>query len=130
MTRQECPDWRKIINQIWEGKTVQHACEFLGEDYSYVESCMSPQIRYFIIDVSMVANVREEILEGQAVALGSYKDFESRMTEEIEKAWKKEIDPEVKEMLRLEILRQRIFAKNYWEKIGKEVPTRIKFSEE
>ena len=36
----------------------------------------------------------------------------------------------VKEMLRLEILRQRIFAKNYWEKIGKEVPTRIKFSEE
>lgn len=58
-----------------------------------------------------------------------YIKFESRLTREVEKLWKSEVDPEVKEMLRLEILRQRMFARHYWEKIGKEVPPRIQFSE-
>ena len=57
-----------------------------------------------------------------------YINFESWFTEQVEKLWDSETDPEVKEMLRLEILRQRIFARDYWERIGKEVPPLIKFS--
>lgn len=59
----QSPNWKNIIDQIWKGRTLQQACEHLGEEYSYVEYCMTPRIRYFIIDVGMVANVREEILD-------------------------------------------------------------------
>ena len=58
-----------------------------------------------------------------------YLNFENLFTERVEKLWDSEIDPEVKEMLRLEILRQRIFSRDYWKKIGKEVPPSYKFSE-
>jgi hypothetical protein len=61
---------------------------------------------------------------------GPYIKFESRFTRVVYQLWDSETDPELQEMLRLEILRQRIFARDYWERIGKEVPPRYKFNEE
>lgn len=56
-----------------------------------------------------------------------YLGFEIWFTEQVEKLWDSETDPEVQEMLRLEILRQRIFARDYWERIGED-PPRYEFS--
>ena len=57
------PDWRSIFDQIWNGLTLHEACDYLDADYTYVQDMMTPQIRYFIIDVSMVVGVREEMLK-------------------------------------------------------------------
>jgi|TARA_R110000765_G_scaffold96305_2_gene181158 hypothetical protein len=60
----------------------------------------------------------------------TYLEFEKKITQTVDKMFFSEVDPQVKEMLRLETLRQRVFAKRYWEKIGKEVPPRLNFVKE
>jgi hypothetical protein len=57
-----------------------------------------------------------------------YLQLEKRVTRELQVLWKHEIDPDIREMLRLEILHQRRFARDYWRAIGNLVPTHLHFS--
>lgn len=55
-------DWLNIFDQIWNGLTLKQACAYLEMDYGKVQDYMSPAIRYFIIDVSMVVNARADLI--------------------------------------------------------------------
>ena len=57
----------------------------------------------------------------------SYIHFEHKMTDKVDRLWQDESDPQSKEMLRVEILRQRMFARDYWISIGKTIPPNITF---
>ena len=59
-----------------------------------------------------------------------YLLFEKEVTSKLDSLFRTELDPEIKEMIRLQTLKTRIFCRDYWTAIGKEVPKRIKFSEE
>jgi len=59
-----------------------------------------------------------------------YLRFEKSVTSELDHLFHTELDPEIKEMIRLQILKTRVFCRDYWTAIGQEVPKRIRFSEE
>ena len=56
--------------------------------------------------------------------------FEKEVTSKLDSLFRTELDPKIKEMMRLQILKTRIFCRDYWTAIGKEFPKHIKFSEE
>ena len=49
---------------MWQGQTIQEACEALGIEYFDVlrELNVQPEIKSFLLDVGLLANAREEIL--------------------------------------------------------------------
>ena len=55
-------DWRLISNHMWDGKTVQQACDELGLDYKLVMLDVTEEMKGFLLDVSMLANYRDEEL--------------------------------------------------------------------
>ena len=55
-------DYRQISDHMWDGKTVQQACDELGLDYTVVMFDITPDIKGFLLDVSMLANYRDEEL--------------------------------------------------------------------
>lgn len=58
----------------------------------------------------------------------SYLEFEDKSTEYLETKFRNEIDLRVKEMMRNEILRQRIALRDIWLAMGNELPIGIAFS--
>ena len=52
--------WRAIADQMWDGKTIQQACEELGLEYKVVMFNATPEIKGFLLDTSMVARHRDE----------------------------------------------------------------------
>ena len=58
-----------------------------------------------------------------------YNEFEDRMTRELDHLFQTELDPDIKEMTRLQTLKTRIWCRDYWTAIGKEVPKHLMFSE-
>ena len=59
-----------------------------------------------------------------------YHRFEDKMTLELDKLFQNEIDPDIKEMTRLQILKTRVWCRDYWTVIGNEVPPNVMFVEE
>ena len=59
-----------------------------------------------------------------------YHRFENKMTLELDKLFQNEVDPDIKEMTRLQILKTRVWCRDYWHAIGKEIPPNVMFSEE
>ena len=55
-------EWREIANLMWDGKTIQQACDELGLDYKLVMLDVTPEMKGFLLDVSMLANYRDEEL--------------------------------------------------------------------
>ena len=53
--------WRAIADHMWDGKTIQEACELIRIDYSDVMHELNawPEMKAFLVDVSMVANYRD-----------------------------------------------------------------------
>ena len=47
---------------MWDGKTVQQACDELGLDYKLVMLDVTEEMKGFLLDVSMLANYRDEEL--------------------------------------------------------------------
>ena len=57
-------DWRAIANCVWDNKTLPEACELLGYDWDAVYGEMrDARFRRLYVDISMVASVREEMIE-------------------------------------------------------------------
>jgi hypothetical protein len=54
--------WRAIADKVWEGKTVPESCKELGLDWPEVHKAMTTDIKRYMVDVSMLAGVREEYL--------------------------------------------------------------------
>ena len=59
-----------------------------------------------------------------------YHIFEGAITKELDRLFQNELDPDVKEMTRLQILKTRIWCRDYWTAIGQKVPSNVRFSEE
>lgn len=59
-----------------------------------------------------------------------YFVFEDAITKELDRLFLLELDPDVKEMTRLQILKTRIWCRDYWTAIGQKVPSNVRFSEE
>ena len=59
-----------------------------------------------------------------------YHIFENAITKELDRLFQNEIDPVIKEMTRLQILKTRIWCRDYWTAIVKQVPPNVTFSEE
>lgn len=57
----------------------------------------------------------------------SYIEFEKMITQTLEQQYRQEIDPVIKEMMRQEVLRQRMSARDIWVAMGHEVPDNIRF---
>lgn len=55
--------WSAVFNGIWNGLTVEETCRYLELDFALVQNKMTLEIRSFIIDVSMVAGARSELLK-------------------------------------------------------------------
>ena len=55
-------DWRSIADHMWDGKTIQQACHELGLDYKVVMFDVTEEMKGFLLDVSMLANYRDEEL--------------------------------------------------------------------
>ena len=55
-------NWRGIADQMWDGKTIQEACDELGIRYVEMRFDITPEIKNFLLDTSMLASAREEIL--------------------------------------------------------------------
>ena len=58
-----------------------------------------------------------------------YHRFEDKMTLELDKLSRKEVDPDISEMIRLQILKTRVWCRDYWTAIGNEVPPNVMFVE-
>ena len=56
------PPWRAIADLIWEGKTIQQACEELGLEYKDVMFIITPEMKSLLLDTSMLARYRDEEL--------------------------------------------------------------------
>lgn len=56
-----------LVDAVWSGMTCPEACESLGLDFGEVYSQMPVDIRGLIIDTSMLARVREEILNANFI---------------------------------------------------------------
>ena len=54
------PPWRAIADLMWEGKTIQQACEELGLEYRVVMFNATPEIKSLLLDTSMLARYRDE----------------------------------------------------------------------
>ena len=52
--------WRAIADQMWDGKTIQQACEELGLEYKVVMFNATPEIKSLLLDTSMLARYRDE----------------------------------------------------------------------
>ena len=52
--------WRAITDQMWDGKTIQQACEELGLEYKVVMFNATTEIKSLLLDTSMVARYRDE----------------------------------------------------------------------
>ena len=52
--------WRAIADLMWEGKTIQQACEELGLEYKDVMLVITLDMKRFLLDVSMLARYRDE----------------------------------------------------------------------
>ena len=59
-----------------------------------------------------------------------YNEFEDKMTSGLDRLFQNETDPVVKDMTRRQILRTRVWCRDYWLLAGKTVPHRIIFLEE
>jgi len=59
-----------------------------------------------------------------------YLTFEKMVTKELTRLFLLELDPVIKEMTRLQVLKTRIWCRDYWTAIGKQVPQNLRFSEE
>ena len=55
-------DWYGIADFIWHGKTIQLACEELGYTWAEIRFVITPEQKQYLLDVSMLASVREEYL--------------------------------------------------------------------
>jgi hypothetical protein len=47
---------------MWRGMTVQEACKELKLDWQETHKTMPIEVKRFLVDVSMLANAREEYL--------------------------------------------------------------------
>ena len=59
-----------------------------------------------------------------------YHQFEDAVTRELDRLFQSELDPDIKEMTRLQILKTRCWCRDYWTAIGNQVPPDLKFLEE
>ena len=55
-------DWRAIADLVWQGKTIPQAVQLLGLERRTVESEMILPIRRYLVEVSLLANCRQEFL--------------------------------------------------------------------
>ena len=55
-------DYRQISDHMWDGKTIRQACDELGLDYKVVMLDVTEEMKGFLLDVSMLANYRDEEL--------------------------------------------------------------------
>jgi hypothetical protein len=54
------PDWHKVADKVWYGMTVPDAVKELG--YEWKRYAMPLEVKRYLVDVSMLANCREEYL--------------------------------------------------------------------
>lgn len=54
--------WKQIVELIWDGYTIQQACETLRLDYQEVVIAMCVEIRRLIVDTALLASARDEML--------------------------------------------------------------------
>ena len=57
-------DWGAIADLVWRGMTVPAACMELGYEWPEVHRAMPTDVARYMVDVSMLANCREEYLSG------------------------------------------------------------------
>ena len=62
--------WRLIADEMWAGNTVQDACKTLNLDWQtvYQRLNVEPEIKSYLLDVSLLANAREEFLNASNAA--------------------------------------------------------------
>jgi hypothetical protein len=53
-------DYYKIADLVWSGMTVPDAVRELG--YDWKQHCVPVEVKRYLVDVSILANVREEYL--------------------------------------------------------------------
>jgi hypothetical protein len=70
--------WRLIADEMWAGNTVQDACKTLNLDWQtvYQRLNVEPEIKSYLLDVSLLANAREEFLQDEILSEnhGGYKE--------------------------------------------------------
>jgi hypothetical protein len=54
--------YRSIADIMWRGMTVQEACKELKLDWLEIRKTMPIEVKRYLVDVSMLANAREEYL--------------------------------------------------------------------
>jgi hypothetical protein len=54
--------WRAIADLMWDGKTIQQACEELDLEYKDVMFVITLDMKRFLLDTSMLARYRDEEL--------------------------------------------------------------------
>jgi hypothetical protein len=54
------PDYHKIADLVWKGMTVPKAVQELECEWN--QHCVPIEVKRFLVDVSMLANAREEYL--------------------------------------------------------------------
>lgn len=61
--------WRRVIDEVWNGHTIEDACFLTNQDYERVmfllRSNEHHKIKSLLLDVSMLASAREEILNAK-----------------------------------------------------------------
>jgi hypothetical protein len=54
------PDYYKVADLVWQGKTVPEAVQELG--YAWNQYDIPIEVKKYLVDVSTLANAREEYL--------------------------------------------------------------------
>jgi hypothetical protein len=54
------PDYHKVADLVWQGMTVPEAVQELGCEWN--QHYVPVEVKRFLVDVSMLANAREEYL--------------------------------------------------------------------
>jgi hypothetical protein len=54
------PDYHKVADLVWKGMTVPEAVQELGCEWN--QHCIPIEVKRFLVDVSMLANCKEEYL--------------------------------------------------------------------
>jgi hypothetical protein len=53
-------DYYKVADLVWSGMTIPEAVRELG--YEWKQHCVPIEVKRYLVDVSMLANAREEFL--------------------------------------------------------------------
>jgi hypothetical protein len=55
-------DYHQVADLVWSGKTVPDAVRELGHDWCSVQKNMPATVKRYMLDISMLASVREDYL--------------------------------------------------------------------